>query len=533
MQVFEVGAPPGMCLIKLHMVGVSTDDLAHVASHPDMVETFCEHCKKYFPITIQQPLSSMIGNKITVNDDDSTTITSKKATEIFIEDCYPNGNIPVITTPLPQRINLAWLNNAPRCNQTRFLRRIGKLIQLVPNRHDLATTCSIIASRSAVATENDMLLLQAVGAFVHFSKEVGITFKRTSVSAVPTVRLVHMTDIATNMLGRMQMGRASSLNLDGGCYAAKSKPYMKLAPTSTCEGEAAGGVEVTKDAIMDRQMLAEMGLCSRTVKEGDMILTDNASLITVTSNFSKVSHALRHALQNFRFLMDAVRENVVKFFHIIGKKNGSDLLTCPSGPTDHWNKTQTLQGSSAAVTRCQQLAANTKSDPRFGKGGPKDETDSEEIANQAVEIDSTQIAQYFVGLSMVGEQDAEWDAEANHQSSVSTKMVHFNIVVATQIVTGVFPALYQYGMENLNDDIHHVQSVKQRHSIPNSHIKDICRHCNHENGYPCHDNSNTRIIHRRLTEQEQLQWIVQVQANGNLQWIRTSKVCGGRGSVEV
>lgn len=116
----------------------------------------------------------------------------------------------------------------------------------------------------------------------------------------------------------------------GGMFYSASRKGMKVTLES-CEAEIDSAVECTKEVIFFRGLMKEIVFLQL---EPTLIYADNASMITLATDFSGNHKRVKHYITRINFLIEQVRERVITFQHVGTKDNVADILTKPLGPID-------------------------------------------------------------------------------------------------------------------------------------------------------------------------------------------------------
>jgi hypothetical protein len=115
-----------------------------------------------------------------------------------------------------------------------------------------------------------------------------------------------------------------------GLFYSRSQKQPNTALSST-ESELYAAVEVVKDGLWFRGLLAEIGFPQL---EPTPIKEDNAGLITLASQYSGNHKRVKHFLRPLNFLIDHVNLKNIVFEKVPTVTNKVDGLTKPLGPTE-------------------------------------------------------------------------------------------------------------------------------------------------------------------------------------------------------
>jgi hypothetical protein len=98
---------------------------------------------------------------------------------------------------------------------------------------------------------------------------------------------------------------------------------------SSTESEYSTAVEAAKEIMWFRQMLKDLGFPQI---EPTLIVTNNASLITLANDYSGNHKRDKHYLTRINFIIEQVRLGYVTFEHVPTTINIADIITKSLGP---------------------------------------------------------------------------------------------------------------------------------------------------------------------------------------------------------
>ncbi len=108
----------------------------------------------------------------------------------------------------------------------------------------------------------------------------------------------------------------------------------------------------TQEIIYFRQLLLELGFPQ---EEPSIIYADNASMITLATDFSGNHKRVKHYITRINFLIEQVRDRVVSFTHVGTKDNVADILIKPLCPMDFLRLRPRLLGMKIMVPSYERI----------------------------------------------------------------------------------------------------------------------------------------------------------------------------------
>ena len=110
---------------------------------------------------------------------------------------------------------------------------------------------------------------------------------------------------------------------------------------SSTEGEVDAGKEAACKIIWARAMLEELGF----PQHGPTILyADNLSMITLCTDYSGNHKRTKHFLGQINFMLDQVRQGIIRLEYLRTEDHDADPLTKPKGPTEMTHFMEKMQG---------------------------------------------------------------------------------------------------------------------------------------------------------------------------------------------
>jgi hypothetical protein len=151
-------------------------------------------------------------------------------------------------------------------------------------------------------------------------------------------------------------GICFGLDQKGGKFMSKSQKPSTIALSST-EAELDGGVSATKQIIWLRNQHEFLG---HPQSEPTVLFADNTSMITLASNYSGHTKRMRHCLQKVHFMMEQVRNSVIRLAYLKTEDHTADILTKPLPPSSHWHHMGPLLGENPAIAAIMEEVAHIK-----------------------------------------------------------------------------------------------------------------------------------------------------------------------------
>jgi len=218
---------------------------------------------------------------------------------------------------------------------------LGSLLYLVRTRPDISYAVNRLAMRAREATERDLNALMRILAYLYDTQELGITLLP---GKTDDLRLMAWSDAsyATHSDGKSHSGYGFTFDgTESGLFFSRSTKQSNVTLSST-EAELYAAVEAAKDIIWFRELLSEIGFPQAAPTT---IWVDNASLITLASEFSGNHKRVKHFLVRLNFLIDQVNLGTIAFKWVNTDANSVDGLTKPLGPIQHQPKRALLLGT--------------------------------------------------------------------------------------------------------------------------------------------------------------------------------------------
>jgi hypothetical protein len=322
---------------------VHVDDFVVAASTDELISLFITDLEKVYVVSVSNDVNHFLGIHIR----DSPTgarLLSQPGLLKRLFAAYPSlsETTTLPTVPMSSIFDNDYQCDAPRCDPHAFMELLGSLLYVVKTRPDIAYAVNRMAMRSKEATERDMNALRRILAYLYGTQSLGIHLSPQQSS---TFILEGWCDAAyaVHPDGKSHSGYGfTSVGSDSGLFYSRSCKQVNVALSST-EAELNAAVDAVKDAIWLRDLLTEIGFPQT---EPTPIYVDNASLITLASEYSGNHKRVKHFLVRLNFLIEQVSKGVVIFVKVHTDLNTVDALTKPLGPTAMFPKRDSLLGVS-------------------------------------------------------------------------------------------------------------------------------------------------------------------------------------------
>jgi hypothetical protein len=375
---------------KFVIVGIHVDDGADIANCEIMRKKLHDMLREYFEITEQEKLETQLGMHIEYNANKSMTISMPVHTDKTITAVYPEGTeIPEIHVPISEKWNEEENDNAPKCDMERWRTILGLVVWITRVRIDIILAVSRMCGRTHKATTKDMEHLEKLVAFIHFTRKMGRTFHPATTQAEKEMKLIAYCDAAHKAYkedSQAQLGygiKIGGAESKSAMFSASSKKNATTTPLSSCGSELAASVEATKDVIYTRGLMEELGFPQ---EDSTPIQEDNASLIKITSDYSKGTRKMRQSMQLIHFMMDNIKKKVVELTKTRGEELAADNFTKPTTPKRYWKHVATIMGEHPDIEDARRRAGQKRKDKEIAheapeKNGKEQETIKKNIIN--------------------------------------------------------------------------------------------------------------------------------------------------------
>lgn len=321
---------------------VHVDDFALASSSPSMIQDFVTAMETEYVVTVTQDVEHFLGLHITEWPDGSRLLSQpgllkklfEKHPHIAALQKFPS--VPMATSFCDEVQSASAL-----CDPHAFMELLGSLLYLVRTRPDISYAVNRLAMRAREATEKDLSALMRILAYLYDTQELGITLLPGNTDVL---RLMAWSDAsyATHSDGKSHSGYGFTFDgTDSGLFFSRSTKQSNVTLSST-EAELYAAVEAAKDTIWFRELLSEIGFPQTAPTT---IWVDNASLITLASEFSGNHKRVKHFLVRLNFLIDQVNLGTIEFQWVHTDSNCVDGLTKPLGPIQQQPKRGLLLGA--------------------------------------------------------------------------------------------------------------------------------------------------------------------------------------------
>jgi hypothetical protein len=248
----------------------------------------------------------------------------------------------IAKTPMSYMFNDEHQDDAEKLSlsdQKKFMSILGSLIFLLRTRADIAYAINRLSLRSTKATMLDLQALLRVLRYLNGTRDLGITLcKDATLSKV--VQLHSYVDAAYGVHsdGKSHSGYCFSLGPHkNGMFYARSFKQTNVSLSST-EAKVNPLVDVSKEIIWFRQLLKELGFSQLN---STPVFEDNASAITLATNWSGNNKRTKHFSVRIHFLLEQYNMSVIDLVHLSTDLQIADILTKPL-PTDQFLRLRDL-----------------------------------------------------------------------------------------------------------------------------------------------------------------------------------------------
>jgi len=338
---------------------VHIDDGGGTTNDDQMREQLYADLREIFAITTQPTLETMIGMQIVHNTNGSITVIGPKHVQNLLKATYPEGNIPFVTTPMAVDWSEEDLDDAELVDVHIWCERLGIVLYIGKYRHDIAQTVSKFSRRTNKVTTKDMAAMQRLAAYLHFTREVGLTFHPGARgTGMEDIQLTAFVDAAFNVYldSKSQYGvlvKLGDKDDPSGMFSASSKTSKSTTPSSSAEAELGAAHQGTLEVMYQRDLLYTMGFQQlRPTPTWE----DNQPLMDVTKPLSKGAKRMKHAGLKIAVVREGQEEGITKLMKISGLNHPADAATKPLSGPQHWKYMPALQGEHPAVWNCMRQA---------------------------------------------------------------------------------------------------------------------------------------------------------------------------------
>jgi hypothetical protein len=322
---------------------VHVDDFVIAASTEDLILQFINDLEKVYVVSVSNDVNHFLGIHITEFPSGERLLSQPGLMKRLL------AKFPEVTqvtkfpaVPMRSTFDDAIQKDAPACDETVFRELLGGLLYGVKTRPDIGYAVNRMAMRSKEATERDLNSLKRILAYVYNTQSIGIRLVPMH-SAEFVLECWCDAAYAVHPDGKSQTGYGfKCAGSQSGLFYSRSTKQTNVALSST-EAELNAAFEAVKDVVWFRELLAELGFIQSAPT---VVYVDNASLITLASQYSGNHKRVKHFLVRLNFLIDQVKNGVVNFVKVHTDDNVADCLTKPLGPTALIPKRDSLLGMS-------------------------------------------------------------------------------------------------------------------------------------------------------------------------------------------
>ena len=313
------------------MMVVHVDDFAVASTHQAMTDDLFATLRLRYTITSSETLETFLGIHIVYASDGTVIFTQPRRIEELVAK-YDLANTRCPQVPMCSSFNDHNQDDSSLCDQHEYMSLLGSLIFIIKTRPDIAYAVNRLATRTQHATIKDFNCLLRVVSYLAGTKDLGIRFK-SKLDAAAATRLYCYVDAsyAGHPDSKSHTGYCFSLgDAFGGMFYSRSFKQTNVTLSST-ESENAAAVEATKEVMWFRQLLSDLGFPQL---EPTIMFVDNASMITLATDYSGNHKRVKHYLTRVNFMIEQVTLGSISLHHVPTELNIADILTKPLGPID-------------------------------------------------------------------------------------------------------------------------------------------------------------------------------------------------------
>jgi hypothetical protein len=355
-------------------IGISTDDNLEIiapnqASRRQLLVIRQAYADAGISLVCESSPDQLIGVGISYYPDGSITLRCKQQIADLARILFPDGNVPFTLTPMQPDWSEEAIQASPARDITQHRSVVGIMIFTGATRYDGGTSFSRHGSRTRTHSVQDWSNMMQTAAYLHTTKEVGLTYHRRRKEDPDTFIIAAAGDYAdrvfqdgSGQLGLLVIGGTGLRGPSAPIHASSYKD-SGIKVLSVPDGETKVTVSLVQ-TVLDIRCLAED---SGQMQPPTVIETDSQSVFLAASDFSGKTLFLRHRRRQLAFLMACTREHLIQFRLVPGDDQTADGLTKPLGPLAHWRSVIHLQGTSPAVLQFQDLVFQrygSRSQPR-------------------------------------------------------------------------------------------------------------------------------------------------------------------------
>jgi hypothetical protein len=251
------------------------------------------------------------------------------------------------------------LDDSKACDVTEFRSILGAVMQLTDCRPDIAFTIAKISQRQCSPREKDREALLHLLHFLWGTRDQGLILRRAdAASAATLVRLRGYADCSFACHGNGKSHYCIGFDLIEESKHKEAFPFANLcqsglfylksfmAPTvdlSSCQGEIGAAVELAKDTLFYRGVLAELG---QIQVEPTPLYGDNDSARNLATHYDVSSKRVRYMIPKINWLLEQTKAEVLKMVRLRTEDLPVDIGTKHSTGTEWTKKVHRTMGRS-------------------------------------------------------------------------------------------------------------------------------------------------------------------------------------------
>jgi hypothetical protein len=220
---------------------------------------------------------------------------------------------------------------------------LGMLIYVLRTRPDVAYAVNRLATRASTPTLKDYESLRQVANYLYTTSHLELVYNtQDPCQRSAVVNLIAYSDAAflTHRDSKSHSGINFTLGRNTGTFHARSQK-QKMVTLSSTEAEVYAAIECTKDVILFREILKELG---HPQEEPTTLYMDNKSAIILGQDMTGEHKKARHFMARLRFLIEQVQNCVIKLEHMDGTTLPADVLSKAKPRPGHEANTFELMG---------------------------------------------------------------------------------------------------------------------------------------------------------------------------------------------
>ena len=225
---------------------------------------------------------------------------------------------------------------------------VGSLLYLALNtRIDVCYAVNQLSSFNKEPDKAKFKIALRVLRYLYDYKDYGLIFKKKEKKVSYELNLLVDANWGTDEKGKSLHGYILKCNGDIIAYRSKGQKNVTL---STCEAEFFGNTEASKEVLYMMNMLEFLG---RKVVTPVILENDNFSAVQICQSEGSIYRTRHLSLRSF-WIVEKVKEGILKVIFKQGSELEADLLTKSLGKNKHWKFTNKLlmKLEEGVVRRC-------------------------------------------------------------------------------------------------------------------------------------------------------------------------------------